>query len=312
MKVLVLGAGAIGGYFGGRLAAAGVDVTFLVRPGRRAQLERDGLVIESTMGNLKTPVKTVSAEEVKDDYDVVLLTCKSYDLESAMDAIAPAMTGRCAVVPMLNGMSHLETLDARFGRSNVFGGLCAILATMKKDGTIVNLGPLHRIVIGTRADDPTGRAKEFAAALVKSKVEAELSERIEQDLWEKVVFLSAAAALSCMFRANIAEIMGAAGGPEVIDRLLDTNMKISAAEGFPLRPAAVEFSNARLKTPSPLTASMLRDLESGNQVESDHIVGFMLNLARKHGLDDTVLSIAFTHLKAYENRRAAGRLPVLA
>ncbi|MEO7996969.1 MAG: ketopantoate reductase family protein [Gemmatimonadaceae bacterium] len=308
MKVLVLGAGAIGGYFGGRLAAAGVDVTFLVRPGRRAQLERDGLVIESAMGNLKLPVKTVEAAELKDGYDVVLLTCKSYDLDSAMDSIAPAMTGKCAVVPMLNGMSHLETLDARFGRENVFGGLCAIVSTMKKDGTIVHMGPLHRIVIGTRAADPTGRAKEFAAALERSKVETELSEIIEQDLWEKVVFLSAAAALSCMFRANIGEIMGATGGPEVVDRLLDTNMKISAAEGFPLRPAAVDFSNARLKTPSALTASMLRDIEAGNAVESDHIVGFMLNLARKHSLDDSILSIAFTHLKAYENRRAAGRV----
>lgn len=312
MKVLVLGAGAIGGYFGGRLAAAGVDVTFLVRPGRRAQLERDGLVIESPVGNLSLPVKTVSAEELKDEYDVVLLTCKSYDLDSAMDSIAPAMTGNCAVVPMLNGMSHLETLDARFGRNNVFGGLCAIVATMKKDGTILHMAPIHRIVIGTRADDPTGRAKDFAAALEKSQVETELSERIEQDLWEKVVFLSAAAALSCLFRANIGEIMAAAGGTDVIDRCLDTNMKIAAAEGYPLRPAAIEFSNSRLKTPSPLTASMLRDIESGNAVEADHIVGFMLNLARKHGIDDSVLSMAYTHLKAYENRRAAGRVTAIA
>ncbi|MBC8088478.1 MAG: ketopantoate reductase family protein, partial [Phycisphaerae bacterium] len=125
---------------------------------------------------------------------------------------------------------------------------------------------------------------------------------------EKVVFLSAAAALTCMFRANIAEIMGAPGGAEAVDRMLKTNMEISAAEGFPLRPAAVEFCNLRLKTPSALTASMLRDLESGNAVESDHIVGFMLDHARKHQLDDTMLSIAFTHLKAYENRRAAGRV----
>lgn len=309
MKVLVLGAGAIGGYFGGRMAAAGVDVTFLVRPGRRAQLERDGLVIESAMGNLKLPVKTVEAADLTADYDVVLLTCKSYDLDSAMDSIAPAMKGSCAVVPMLNGMSHFDVLDARFGRENVFGGLCAIVATMKKDGTIVHMGPLHRIVVGARTGgDAVARCQAFADALALSKVEAEHSERIDQDLWEKVVFLSAAAGLTCLFRANIAEIMAAPGGPEAVDLFLKTNMEISAAEGFPLRPAAVEFSNARLKTPSALTASMLRDLESGNAVESDHIVGFMLNLARKHGLDDSIHSIAFTHLKAYENRRAAGRL----
>ena len=313
MKVLVLGAGAIGGYFGGRLAAAGVDVTFLVRSGRLAQLERDGLVIESAMGNLTQPVKTLEAPELRAEYDIVLLTCKSYDLESAMDSIAPAMQGKCAVVPMLNGMSHFKTLDARFGRENVFGGLCAIVSTMKKDGTIVHMGPLHRIVIGARAGgDAISRCAAFADVLVQSKVEVENSARIDQDLWEKVVFLSAAAGLTSLFRANIGEIMAAAGGPEAVDLFLKTNMEISALEGFPLRPAAVEFCNLRLKTPSALTASMLRDIEGGNAVESDHIVGFMLNLARKHGLDSTIHSMAFTHLKAYENRRAAGRLVAVA
>ncbi len=313
MKVLVLGAGAIGGYFGGRMAAAGVDVTFLVRPGRRAQLERDGLVIESAMGNLKQPVKTIEAAELRPDYDVVLLTCKSYDLPSAIDAFAPAMQGKCAVVPMLNGMSHFETLDARFGRENVFGGLCAIVSTMKKDGTIVHMGPLHRIVIGARSEgDAIQRCAAFADALVQSNVEVENSTRIDQDLWEKVVFLSAAAGLTCLFRANIGEIMAAAGGPEAVDLFLKTNMEIAAHEGFPLRPAAVEFCNVRLKTPSALTASMLRDIEGGNAVESDHVVGFMLNLARQHGLNDTIHSIAYTHLKAYENRRAAGRVVAIA
>jgi 2-dehydropantoate 2-reductase len=222
------------------------------------------------------------------------------------------MRGSCAVVPMLNGMSHLDTLDQRFGRDNVFGGLCAIMATMKKDGTVVHLGPLHRIVVGPRTAAGEARAKSFADALALSKVEVELSDVVEQDLWEKVVFLSAAAALTCMFRANMAEILAAAGGPEAIDRMLKTNMEISAAEGFPLRQAAVEFCNLRLKTPSALTASMLRDLEAGNAVESDHIVGFMLDHARKHNLDDTMLSVAFTHLKAYENRRAAGRVVAIA
>jgi 2-dehydropantoate 2-reductase len=225
MKVLVLGAGAIGGYFGGRLAAAGVDVTFLVRPGRRAQLERDGLVVESTLGNMAMPVKTIEAHEVTDAYDIVFLTCKSYDLDSAMDAIAPAMKGSCAVVPMLNGLSHLERLDERFGRHNVLGGLCAIVATLMKDGTIVHLGTMQRVVFGPR-EGTSEQAIAFAAALATTKIDYELSERIEQDLWEKLVFLSAAAVLTCLFRANIAEIMSAAGGPEAIDR-----RGVSAAAG---------------------------------------------------------------------------------
>ena len=308
MKLLVLGAGAIGGYFGGRLAAAGADVTFLVRPARRAQLERDGLIITSALGDLKMPVKTVSSEELRADYDVVLLTCKSYDLESAMDAVAPAMAVKCSVVPVLNGMAHMQTLDARFGQDKVLGGLAAIVATLKKDGTIVHGSPMQRIVFGARGGTTSPHAKAFADALSKTSVSYELSGNIEQDMWEKVVFLSACAAVTCLFRANIAEIMSAPGGQAAIERTLNANMEIAAHEGFPLRPAAVEFSRKTLMTPSALTASMLRDLESGGPVESDHVVGFMLDGARKHGVDDTMLSLAITHLKSYEARRAAGRI----
>ena len=308
MKLLVLGAGAIGGYFGGRLAAAGADVTFLVRPARRAQLERDGLVIASASGDLKMPVKAISSEELGADYDVVLLTCKSYDLESAMDAIAPAMAGNCSVVPVLNGMSHMSTLEARFGQDKVLGGLAAIVATLKKDGTIVHGSPMQRLVFGARGGVASPHAAAFADALSKTTVSYELSTTIEQDMWEKVVFLSACAAVTCLFRANIAEILAAAGGTEAIERTLAANIEIAAHEGHPLRPAAIEFSRKALLTPSALTASMLRDLESGGAVESDHVVGFMLDCARKHKLDDTMLSIAFTHLKSYEARRAAGRV----
>jgi 2-dehydropantoate 2-reductase len=311
MKVLVLGAGAIGGYFGGKLAAAGGDVTFLVRPGRKAQLDRDGLVITGPSGDVKIAVKTVLAADVHADYDVVLFTAKSYDLESAMDAITPAMKGDCAVLPMLNGLSHLDALDARFGREHVLGGLCAIAATMKKDGTIVQIGDFQRMVLGARTENTT-QAVAFANALAKTTIDYELSDRIELDLWEKLAFLSAAAALTCLFRANIAEIMAAPGGPEAIDRAIKANIEIAAREGFPLRQPALDFMYRTLTTPSKLTASMLRDVESGSAVESDHVVGLMLGYARKHSIDDTILSLAYTHLKAYENRRAAGRAVVIA
>src|SRR5260221_5041693 len=126
MKTLILGAGGLGGYFGGRLAQAGEDVTFLVRPKRREQIARDGLVIESPLGNAKFPVKTVLAEELEPGYDLVIFTCKAYDLDSSMEAISPAMDGKSAVLPQLNGMAHLERLDQRFGRSQVMGGVAQI------------------------------------------------------------------------------------------------------------------------------------------------------------------------------------------
>ncbi len=309
MKILVLGAGGIGGYFGGRLAESGADVTFLVRPKRREQIAQGGLVIESPSGNAKLAVKTVGAEELKPGYDLVLFTCKAYDLDSAMDAIAPAMQGGCVVVPMLNGIAHFERLDARFGRQNVMGGTCQINATLRKDGVVVNGDALQRLLFGERDKSKSARAQAFADVLAKTKIDWKLSEDIEQDLWEKIVFLSALAATTCLFRANVREIIAAPGGKEVMERALAANIAIATKEGHAPRAPAIEMARARLTDPEGLwSASMLRDLEAGGATEADHIIGFMLAKARAHGVDDTVLSIAYTHLKAYEARRAAGRL----
>ena len=158
MKLLVLGAGGVGGYFGGRLAAAGADITFLVRPARRAQLARDGLRVQSVLGDINMPVKTVTASGLTPGYDLVLLTCKAYDFDAATDAIAPAMNGSCAVIPMLNGMSHLARLDARFGASQVMGGTCFVNLTLTPSGVIQHVDTIQRIVFGERDGATTTRA----------------------------------------------------------------------------------------------------------------------------------------------------------
>jgi 2-dehydropantoate 2-reductase len=309
MKILVLGAGGIGGYYGGRLAEAGVDTTFLVRPKRREQIARDGLVIESPHGNARIAAKTVAAEGVKPGYDAVLFTCKAYDLDSAMDAVAPAMDSNPVLVPLLNGISHLERLDARFGAGQVMGGVAQINATLKPDGTVVNGDKLHRIIFGERDKRVTPRAQALADAFGRTIIDWKLSPDILQDMWEKVVFLSALAAGTCLFRGNVGEINRAPGGTEAMRRLLDANEKIAIAEGFAPRAEPMRAFRERLTDESGnWSASMLRDLEAGGQVEADHIVGFMLERARKHGIDDTVLSLAYAHLKTYEERRRAGRL----
>jgi 2-dehydropantoate 2-reductase len=309
MKILVLGAGGIGGYFGGRLAQGGADVTFLVRPRRAAQIAANGLVIESPNGNATFPVKTVTAETVGSGHDLVLFTCKAYDLDSAMDAIAPAMAGNAVVVPMLNGIGHLAKLDARFGRAKVMGGTCQINVTVTPEGTVKHMEPLNRLIFGERDGTETPRAKAFADALAKTTVDWTLSTTIERDMWEKLMFLSALAATTCLFRGNIAEILAAPGGKAALERALAANVEIVTKCGVAPRPKSVEFASARLLTPGPASSSMLRDLERGNPVEADHIVGFMLERAREHGIDDAILALAYAHLKTYEARRAAGRLP---
>ena len=309
MKILILGAGGIGGYFGGRLAQAGADVTFLVRPKRRDEIARDGLVIESPLGNGKLPVTTVVAQELKPGYHAVLFTCKAYDLDSAMDAIAPAMDGNCVVVPQLNGIAHLERLDARFGKSQVMGGVAQINVTLRPDGVVHHMDKLARIVFGERDKKPSERSQALADAFAKTSLDWKLSPDIEQEMWEKVVFLAALAAATCLFRGNVGEIVGSPGGREAMERVLASNVAIAIAEGHAPRAAAIDFARSRLTDPTGTwSASMMRDLEAGGKVEGDHIVGWMLERARKHGIDETILSLAYTHLKTYETRRDAGRL----
>lgn len=309
MRILVLGAGAIGGYFGGRLAESGAEVTFLVRPKRKEQLERDGLRVDSKLGNIQMPVKMVLAGEVKPGYDLVLFTCKAYDLESAMDAVAPAMTDTAGLVPMLNGMSHLERLDRRFGRQNILGGACFIDAALHKDGVIRHGETLQRLVFGERNRSTSARARAFGEALAKAKIHWELADDIEQSMWEKLMFLAALAAITCLFRGNIREIMSAPGGREAMERAINANIEIATKEGHAPRPPAIEFARTRGMDPDgPWMASMLRDIEAGRPTEADHILGWMLEKARKHRVDDTILSLAYTQLKTYESRRAAQRL----
>ncbi len=305
MKLLVLGAGAVGGYFGGRLAQAGGDVTFLVRPRRRAQLERDGLRIASPHGDATLRVQTVEASEARPVYDFVLLSCKAYDLDTAMDAIAPAMADHTVIVPLLNGMAHLARLDERFGAARVMGGTCWISATLDADGVIRQPDPLQRIAFGERGGGRTGRGAELASAFAQAGVPCDLVDNIEQEMWEKLAFLSVFAAATCLFRANIGEIVAAPGGPAALEEAFAVNCEAAARAGHPLRPEAIERGRKVLTAGSARNASMRHDLDAGNPVESDQIVGWMVGVARAHGLEATLLAHAFTHLKAYEARRGS-------
>ncbi|MEI6738456.1 MAG: ketopantoate reductase family protein [Pseudomonadota bacterium] len=311
MKILVLGAGGTGGYFGGRLAQSGADVTFLVRDKRAAQLAAHGLVIETTKERIVLAVKTVLAATVKPEYDVIFLACKAYDLAGSIAAILPAMHATTQVVPLLNGMSHLDDLDIAFGRERVMGGSCQIAAMLTPDGVVKNLAEPHAILWGARFGNT--KQIELAAALAiefaKTPVDWRVSDHVIQDMWEKLVFLSTLAGMTCLMRGSIGEILATGDGKTHTQRYLDSCIAVAIKEGFPPRPAIMDrFQAVMTSVGSSLTASMLRDLEAGNEVEADHIVGYMLEKARLYQLDDTLLSIAYAHLQTYQNRRKAKRL----
>ena len=306
MRVLVVGAGALGGYFGGRLLAVGRDVTFLVRPRRAAQLAEDGLVVESRFGNLhleKPP--TVLAENLREPFDLVLLSCKAYDLEAAMDSFAGGVGPNTAILPFLNGMAHLDALEARFGAEAVLGGVVLIAATLR-DGTVVHLNDVHGIIFGDRTGAMSPRMHAIAEVMTGAGFDARLSDAIIVEMWEKWVFLASLAAGSCLMRAPVGAIVAAPGGRELMLGLIDEAFAIAKAAGSEPRPSAMERTRTNLTLPkSGFAASMMRDMEGGGPTEADHILGDLIRRGEAADVPCPLLRLAYTHLKAYEARRAA-------
>ena len=310
MKILILGAGGIGGIVGGRLAQNGVDVTFLVREGRKQALQADGLRIESPYGDAKVPVTAKLKSEIGPDYDLVLLTCKAYDLDSAIDTIRPAMAGSACVLPILNGMAHIARLNEEFGQDKVLGGTIKMQVTLTPEGIVRQLSDWQTLTFGEQDGRISDRTSTFKSLLEKTGIEAKLSEHVMREMWMKMVHLSTVAGMTCLMRANIGEIARTPEGTALLQRFLRTNAEIAAHAGHrPEDKFLQTYLDLFTETDSRYEASMLRDLEKGGRIESEQIVGDMLRQCRKAGLDDTLHLAAYTHVKAFEQRRDAGRLP---
>ncbi len=306
MRILCLGAGAIGGYFGGRLVEGGADVEFLVREARQKRLIADGLRIESKFGNCHLDVKAVSGSEAKGPYDIILLTCKAYDLTNAVATIAPFVASHTAVLPLLNGVAHIDILNERFGKNNVLGGVAKIAATLSPDGIIKHLNDWRYITFGEQTGVMSPRVIELKAAFDKTPVLASAVPNIMQTMWEKVVHLSTVAGMTCAMRASVGEIARTCDGTELMIRLLERNAEIAAKQGFaPSEAFLSEYRQLFHDTTSTYTASMLRDIERKGPVEADHILGFMLEKAKQHGVDPSLHEFIYVHLQAYERHREA-------
>jgi 2-dehydropantoate 2-reductase len=309
MRILCLGAGALGGYFGGRLIEAGADVTFLVREARQKSLHAKGLRIESCYGDFSSSVKTITSAIGCQPYDVILLSCKAYDLDSAMQAIAPAVGTQTMVLPFLNGLSHLDRLNERFGAAHILGGVAKIAATLTEDGVIKHLNDWRFLIFGEQDGSLSPRVLALKALLDKTSVLATASSQIMRVMWEKLVHLSTIAGMTCCMRASVGEIARTGEGTAVMLAFLQTNARIAACEGYQPSDAFMAEYQAILSDPqSSYTASMLRDIERQGPIEGDHIIGFMLKKALHHGLDASLYQLILVHLQAYEQRRAAGRL----
>ena len=304
MRILVLGAGGIGGYYGARMHAAGGNVTFLVRPGRAAQLREKGLQVFSPFGDLQITPQLVTKETLTETFDVILLTCKAFDLDSAMDAIAPAIGEQSAIVPLLNGVRHIDRLVTRFGAARVLGGVALISVTLAANGEIHHLNKLHRFTVGSLGWRPSPWLEPLSRLMESSGVDFVLADNIGQAMWDKMVFLATLAGATCLMRSSVGTIMATLAGESFINGLLDECAAVADANGRKLGDTQLTvFRNMLTDRSSALVASMLRDIEANKQTEGDHILGDMISWAANKKIEVPLLKLAYSHLQAYERRR---------
>ena len=305
MRFLVLGAGAVGGYFGGRLAEAGRDVRFLVRAARLDRLAAQGLRVASPLGDFKVPAQVATADRLGGPYDVVLLTAKHYDLDGAIAAIRPAVGPETAVLPLLNGLVHLDTLDAAFGAGNVLGGVAYVGAVLLPDGSIRHVNRLSGIAFGERGGGISGRVRRIAESFAGTKIDAPGSADILQEMWEKFFMMGAMAGMNCLFRGTIGEIVATDDGAALMHQALAECRAVAAAAGHPPRPQAIDRVTAMLTEPGSVnSASMRQDLEAGRRTEADAIVGDMIRRGEGYGVATPLLRAAYCALQVHEHRIA--------
>jgi 2-dehydropantoate 2-reductase len=309
MRILFVGAGATGGYYGGRLVEAGRDVTFLVRPSRAEQIARHGLRIVSQHGNADLQPRIVIADNLDGAYDLVILAVKAYSLDEAMQAVSPAVGSATAILPLLNGMRHLDALAVRFGPERLLGGFAFISASLGPRGEVCQAAmPNHDLVLGETGGGMSGRVaaimSEFDGAIFAPRA----SDRILAEMWEKWVVLATNAAITCLMRATIGDVLAAPGGRDAILSVFGECRETARAAGYEPSPKFVETVTAILtQEGSKLTASMLRDIERGGPTEGEHILGDLVERAERLGIPTPLLRLARCHVAAHDLRERRER-----
>ncbi|WP_307341238.1 ketopantoate reductase family protein [Caldalkalibacillus uzonensis] len=301
MRILILGAGAVGGYFGGRLVEKGADVTFLVRQRRAEQLKEHGLVIRSVHGDYSTPVNILLPGGQARPFDVVIIATKAYHLEQALGSVRPYIGEETAVLPLLNGYAHIERLQHEFGPERVLGGLCFIEATLNEQGEIMQASPRHDIVYGELDGTLSERVRRLDDTFNGANCTARASSTIVTDMWNKYIFITALSGMTTLFDSPLGPILKQGEARQAYRQLVKELVAVAKAEKMPLEENVDEQT---MKVTEALAygmkSSMLRDMEKGLPVEADHLQGYFLQLAGKHGLATPLLELVYGKLKVYE------------
>jgi 2-dehydropantoate 2-reductase len=303
MRILVVGAGATGGYFGARLAQAGRDVTFLVRPRRAAVLQERGLRLTGPGDAEVITPNLVTADRLTEPYDLVLLSVKATALDQALDDLAPAVGEHTAIVPFLNGMAHMDALNARFGDRNVLGGVVIVATTISEEGDIVRLGPGGSMTTGEQHGEHTTRLRDIEKTLSDANFDLTTTSDIIAKMWEKWIFIATTSAMVCLMRGTIGDVLAVPDGDRLGPAILAEAAATAAAAGHPAAPAWIDMIEKWVTAHgSAGTTSMYRDLTSGVPTEVEQILGDLTARAVALSVPAPLLGLATMHLRVHEEQ----------
>ncbi|MEF9886633.1 ketopantoate reductase family protein [Streptomyces sp. P9-A4] len=306
MRILVVGAGATGGYFGALLARAGQDVTFLVRPARAAVLRERGLRVVARDEEWALTPRLVTADALDAPYDVVLLSVKSIGLDGAIEDVAPAVGPDTVVVPLLNGLAHLDALNARFGASAVLGGVAKVVTSLDEDGAIRRFAPLAHLALGEQDGTDSARVAAVRTTLGTAGIASPVPGHIVTAMWHKWVFITTLGAVTSLMRGTVGDVYDVPGGPVLGPALLDEAAAVAAAAGHPLPEAERAATLAAVSASgSPMVPSLYRDLTAGRPTEVEHLFGDLTDRARALGVATPLLDLATLHLRVHQRRVTA-------
>jgi len=303
MRILVVGAGATGGYFGAQVALAGRDVTFLVRPKRADLLRERGLRIVGLGREQILQPRLVTAPELVQPYDLILFSVKATGLDHALEDVAPAVGPSSVIVPFLNGMAHMDALNRRFGAERVFGGVVMLATTVNAEGDIVRFTPLSSMAVGEQDGSATDRLAAVVATMSGAGFEVSASSDILAAMWHKWAFISTVGAMTTLGRGTVGEITAVPGGAQLGPAVLAEAAAVSGAAGFPLPRTTLDSTAATVtEQGSDFCSSMSRDAMNGLATEVEHILGDFTARARALGVATPLLDLATLQLRVHERR----------
>jgi 2-dehydropantoate 2-reductase len=301
MRIAVMGAGGVGGYFGARLAQAGNEVAFIARGRHLAAMRERGLTVRSALGEIRLETPTVSDDPSSlGVFDIVLFAVKLWDTEFAAEAIRPLLAGGGVVIPFQNGVESIERIGAVVGAPKVIGGVAYIAATIAEPGVIAHTGQMARLRFGATLPEQGSAARNFLEACKRAGIDAELVADIRRALWEKFAFLAAMSGVTSATRQPIGAIRADPDLRAILEAAIREAVAVGRARGITLADAFVAQQMAFADgLPAEMKSSMLNDLIAGNRLEAPWLSGAVARMAKEAGLVAPVNATLYAAMKPF-------------